>query len=83
VRVTCKGTCPARSWSRSNRKSRWTRVTRFERNLRSGTRITISVTRKGYVGKRTVFVIRRGQAPLRSDTCLSPSGGRTQRCSGG
>ena len=57
-------------------------MTRFERNLRSGVTLTISVTRRGYVGKRTVFVIRRGQAPLRSDRCLSAKN-RITRCPAG
>ena len=35
---------------------------RFERSLRAGVKITVSVTRRGYVGKRTTFVIRRGAA---------------------
>ena len=83
VTLRCKGkSCPASRWSRSARKSRLTRMTRFERNLRSGVTLTISVTRRGYVGKRTVFVIRRGQAPLRSDRCLSAKN-RITRCPAG
>jgi hypothetical protein len=83
VTLRCRGrSCPASRWSRSDRKSRLTRMSRFERNLRSGVKITISVTRSGYVGKRTTFVIRRGQAPLRSDRCLSAKG-RVTRCPAG
>ena len=55
----------------------------FERNLRSGTQLTITLTRAGYVGKRTVFKIRRGKAPLRSDPCLSPATGKVQKCPAG
>jgi hypothetical protein len=55
----------------------------FERNLRSGTQLTITLTRTGYVGKRTVFKIRRGKAPLRSDSCLSPATGKVQKCPAG
>ena len=47
---------------------------RYERGLRAGVKITVSVTRRGYVGKRTTFVIRRGAPPLRSDRCLSSKG---------
>jgi hypothetical protein len=39
-------------------------------------RLTVTVSRKGYVGKRTVFYIRRGAPPLRSDACLSAAGRR-------
>ena len=83
ISVRCTGrSCPASRWSRSARKSRLTRMTRFERGLRAGVKITVSVTRRGYVGKRTTFVIRRGVAPLRSDRCLS-SKGRVTRCPSG
>ena len=48
---------------------------------RSGTQLTVTVTRAGYVGKRTVFKIRRGKAPLRSDSCLSPATGKVPEVS--
>jgi hypothetical protein len=82
VTVSCKGDCPAKRWSRADRKSRLTRVRAFERPIRSGTRITVTVTRHGYIGKRTTFIIRRGQAPLRVDRCLNTRG-RVTRCPAG
>jgi hypothetical protein len=82
VTVRCKGSCPARRWSRTSRRNRYMRVRRFERTLRSGTRITVSVTRPGYIGKRTVIVIRRGAAPKRQDRCLSARRGKVQKCPG-
>jgi hypothetical protein len=85
ITLRCKGRgCPAKRWSRAHteRKSRLTRIDRFERGLRAGVTITISVTRRGYVGKRTVFVIRRGQPPSRADRCLS-SKGRITKCPAG
>jgi hypothetical protein len=83
ITLRCQGkSCPASRWSRAERKSRLTRMSRFERGLRAGVRITISVTRRGYVGKRTTFVIRRGKAPLRADRCLSAKG-RVTRCPSG
>ena len=55
----------------------------FERMSASGTKLTVSVTRAGYIGKRTTFTIRRGKAPLRKDTCLSSTSGKTQKCPAG
>jgi hypothetical protein len=83
--VTCRGssTCPAKRWSPAKRKRQNTRMRAFERNLRSGTTLTITLTRSGYVGKRTVFKIRRGKAPLRSDQCLSTATGKRQKCPAG
>ncbi len=85
ITVRCKGrSCPASRWSRTHteRKSTLTRMGRFERGLRAGVVITVSVTRSGYLGKRTTFVIRRGAAPSRIDRCLS-SKGRVTKCPAG
>jgi hypothetical protein len=72
VTVRCKGSCPRKRWSPSACKKSLTRVRAFERTLRSGTVISVSVTRRGYVGKKTVFVIRRAKTPRRIDSCLAP-----------
>ena len=85
ITVRCKGkSCPASRWSRTHtqRKSKLTRMGRFERGLRAGVVITVSVTRDGYLGKRTTFVIRRGAAPTRLDRCLSARG-RITKCPAG
>jgi hypothetical protein len=85
ISVRCKGkSCPASRWSRTHtqRKSKLTRMGRFERGLRAGVVITVSVTRSGYLGKRTTFVIRRGAAPSRVDRCLSAKG-RVTKCPAG
>jgi hypothetical protein len=85
ITVRCRGrSCPASRWSRAwnLRKKTLTRMGRFERSLRAGVKITVQVTRKGYLGKRTTFVIRRGAAPVRSDRCLSAKG-RLTKCPAG
>jgi len=77
ITVRCTGrSCPASRWSRASnqRDSTLTRMGPFERSLRAGVKVTVLVTREGYVGKRTTFVIRRGAAPRRSDRCLSAQG---------
>jgi hypothetical protein len=83
--VTCRGSssCPRKRWAPKTRKRTTTRMAAFERNLRSGTVLTVTLTRAGYVGKRTVFKIRRGKAPLRSDSCLSAATGKVQKCPAG
>ena len=82
ITLRCKGkSCPASRWSRSARKSRLTRMSRFERGLRSGVKITISVTR-GL--RRQAHDLRDpprpGAAALRS---LSFAKGRVTRCPAG
>jgi hypothetical protein len=80
--IKCSGTCPRKRWAPTVRHKSMTRAHAFERVFVSGTRLSVTVTRKGYIGKRTVFMIRRGKAPLRRDTCLSTSG-RSQKCPAG
>ena len=82
VTVRCKGSCPTSRWSPTERKKKLTRARSFERRLKSGTRISVTVSRNGYIGKRTVFVIRKGRAPSRVDNCLN-SRGRVTRCPAG
>ena len=80
VRVTCGGQgCPMRRWAASGSRLR---VESFERRFAAGVRIAVTVTRRGYVGKRTDLAIRRGKAPLRRDRCVSADGRRTIRCRG-
>jgi hypothetical protein len=56
------------------------RLRPFERELRAGTRIEITVVKLGFIGKRTVFVIRRGAAPRRSDGCVDSATQRVVQC---
>ncbi len=83
VRIRCSGSCPRKTWTATKRKRTVTRVGVFERVWNSGTKLTVTITRRGYIGKRTAFTIRRGKAPLRKDTCLSPTSGKTQKCPAG
>jgi hypothetical protein len=67
--ASCHGsTCPAHKLARAA----GIRLRRFERELRAGTRLEITVTKPGYVGKWTTIVIRRGTAPRRRDRCVYP-----------
>jgi hypothetical protein len=54
----------------------------YERVLRAGVRLEISVTRAGYVGKRTVISLPRGKAPVRKDLCLFPGVAKPRLCTG-
>lgn len=67
--VSCHGdSCPTHKLARAA----GIRLRRFERELRAGTRLEITITRSGYVGKWTTIVIRRGKAPRRRDRCVYP-----------
>jgi hypothetical protein len=78
ITVRCVGRdCPARRWARTTVV---TRIARFQDDLRAGTRLTISVTKPGRIGKHTTISIRRGKAPLRRDRCLMPGSRTPVRC---
>ncbi len=57
------------------------RIRRLEgKLLRSGTRISIFVTKPGTVGKYTSFRIRARRAPARADKCLAPGSAKPVAC---
>jgi hypothetical protein len=76
--VVCNGRgCPVRRWART---TTLTRIVRFQRVLEAGTRLVITVTKAGRIGKHTTIVIRRGRVPKRLDRCLMPGSVRPVRC---
>jgi hypothetical protein len=80
ITMSCLGiTCPpgAERWAAPGGV---TRVRRFERFLPAGVRITITITKKGWIGKQTLIVIRRGHPPLRRDSCLYPGSALPASC---
>jgi hypothetical protein len=83
VSVRCRGTsCPSRRLGRRAAARRTVRLKPFEKRLRAGTRLTVKVTRAGWIGKWTTIVIRRGAAPRRSDQCAYPDAKRPAPCPG-
>jgi hypothetical protein len=77
IEVSCQGrSCPARSLA----LAAGVRLRDFERELRAGTRLEITVTKPGYIGKWTTIVIRRGAAPRRRDRCVYPGARDPVQC---
>ena len=78
ITVRCLGRgCPARRWAGT---ASLTRIARFQGAFRAGTRLVVSVTRPGRIGKHTVIAFRRGAAPTRRDRCLMPGARKPVRC---
>ena len=78
IAIRCRGRgCPARRWART---TALTRIARFQRDLRAGTRLVITVTKRRRIGKHTMIVIRAGKAPTRRDRCLMPGSTRPVAC---
>ena len=78
ITVRCIGRgCPARRWARTTAV---TRIARFQRVLPAGTKLVITVTKPGRIGKHTTILIRRGKAPTRRDRCLVPGSRKPVAC---
>jgi hypothetical protein len=78
VDVDCSGKdCPARHFRSAGGEHR---LRRFERSWRAGTKLEVRVTKPGYIGKFTRFVIRLHAEPKRSDRCLAPGATRPIPC---
>jgi hypothetical protein len=76
VEVTCSGkACQLRRLT-----LRPGHIRPFERFLPAGLKITIRVSRTGYVGKYVRLVIRSRAAPARRDACLLPGRTRPSAC---
>jgi hypothetical protein len=82
ITASCSGGgCPAHRMTRT--AAALTHLSTFEKTLRSGTRITIKISKPGgYITKVTVLEIRRGSAPMRRDGCQWPARKKMQRCPG-
>jgi hypothetical protein len=78
ISVRCTGSgCPRKRYARM---TTLVHLTPYQRLLRGNLRLEISVTRKGFVGKRTVITLRKGKAPARRDLCLYPGVSRAKSC---
>ena len=78
ITLTCTGkSCPLREVAQAT--ALW-HIPQFERELRAGTKLTITVTKAGYITKVTTIKIRRGKGPARSDRCQLPGETRLTAC---
>jgi hypothetical protein len=79
IRCSASTSCPKRSVKRAAR-GKWIDVPSLQKYLRAGTRLSITVSRKGYISKVTTLRIRKGKSPLRSDRCRVPGAASTSSC---
>jgi hypothetical protein len=78
IATRCRGrSCPVRRLARTATS---TRLRAFQRRLRAGTRLDITVTKSGYIGKWTTIVIRKDRPPRRADRCVYPGARRPAPC---
>jgi PKD repeat protein len=82
IAPACKGRgCPKRVKKlRAKAAAKRLRVRAFERRWRPGAKITIRVTKPGFIGTHTQFTIRRGKRPKRTELCVQPAAKRASAC---
>jgi PKD repeat protein len=79
--VSCRGHgCPARPRTRLSRGHRLRFRYLERRAYGKGTRIEVSVTMPGFIGRVTTFKMRAGRPPLRLDRCRLPAQTASTRC---
>ena len=80
ITVRCSGTgCPQRRVSRAI-KRKTVHISQFETYLRAGVKLSITISKPGYISKVTTIRIRKAKAPLRSDLCRVPGATKLSRC---
>jgi PKD domain len=80
VTVRCAGTrCPAKKIVRTSTRKpvRFRSMSRF---LGAGTIISVSIRKRGQIGKYTRWLIRGRKVPKRKDLCLYPGRSKPARC---
>jgi hypothetical protein len=88
INVTCRSRrCPARSASRvataKRGRATWVTFRQFHRFLPAGLTLQVRVSRNREIGSYTRFHVRRRKLPVRTDSCLDPSGVKPIACPSG
>jgi hypothetical protein len=80
ITVRCLGKkCPKRM-TKQSKGSKKLRFKKLERRFRPKTKLIVSVTKNGFIGKQTRWTMRRRKAPLRQDLCLVPGAKKATPC---
>jgi hypothetical protein len=85
ISATCKGGgCPFKGTKRVTVKRDLapTSLLRFfhHAKLRSGARVTLNITARGFVGRTYAYRIRIGDLPALTTTCRNPGSKKSRQC---
>jgi large repetitive protein len=85
ITVRCRGSkrCPKAQTKLSKGSKKKLRFKKLERRFPPKTKVTVSVTKQGFIGKQTRWTTRRRKAPLRQDLCLNPGAKAATACPSG
>jgi PKD repeat protein len=80
IRARCLGRrCPKQVTKTSKSRKRLY-FKRFHRRFRPRTKLIVTVTKRGFIGKQTRYTMRRGKGPRIRELCLRPGAKRPIRC---
>jgi PKD repeat protein len=82
VRCLGKKNCPKRM-SKTSKGSKKLPFKKLQRRFRPKTKLIITVTKSGFIGRQTTFTMRRRKPPLRRDLCLNPGAKKATPCPSG
>ena len=78
ITLKCSGGgCPAKRMAKATKV---VHLEKFETTLSAGVKLTITISKPGYISKVTTIQIRKGKAPLRTDQCQQPGAKKLIRC---
>jgi large repetitive protein len=82
VRCLGKKNCP-KPMSKTSKGSKKLPFKKLQRKFRPKTKLIITVTKSGFIGRQTTFTMRRRKPPLRRDLCLNPGAKTATPCPSG
>ena len=82
IRCIGKKNCPKRL-SKTSKGSKKLQFKKLERMFRPKTKLVVTVTKNGFIGKQTTFTLRRRKPPVRKDLCVNPGAKKANSCPGG
>ena len=78
--VSC-AKCPKKAHKITKKKAKGTvTIKQLKTKVKSGAKITVTVTKPGTIGVVKVLTIKRGKAPVLSTKCLQPGASRPTAC---
>ena len=81
ITVRCLGKrCPKLQTKQSKGTKKKLRFKKLERRFRPKTKLIVSVTKDGFIGRQARWTMRRRKAPLRQDLCLNPGAKKATPC---
>jgi PKD repeat protein len=81
ITVRCLGKrCPKLQTKQSKGTKKKLRFKKLEGRFRPKTKLIVSVTKDGFIGKQTRWTMRRRKAPVRQDLCLNPGAKKATPC---